>query len=101
LIDAGSNGIDGGVRLLETVAGERNGRRLKTTGRWGPPVGEEGRYRFGCCWNGPRALFFSGPNQFPGVQNVFILFSFLFFFFWISDLSFEKVLLFRFERKQG
>jgi hypothetical protein len=26
--------------LLETVVGERNGRRLKTTGKWGPLVSE-------------------------------------------------------------
>jgi hypothetical protein len=38
----------------------------------------------------------AGLEGFPGVQNVFILFS-SFSFFWKSDLSFENALLFRFE----
>jgi hypothetical protein len=60
-------------------------------------------YRFGFCWNGPRAPFFSGPNRFPGVQNVFFLFGLLLFSFSFLDfyLSFEKVLQIRFEGNQG
>jgi hypothetical protein len=42
-------------------------------------------------------VFFSGPVWFPGVQFDFYFFFLLFPFFWISDLSFEKVLSFRFE----
>jgi hypothetical protein len=34
-------------------------------------------------------------------SNLTFISSFSFFFFWISNLSFEKVLLFRFEGKQG
>jgi hypothetical protein len=44
-------------------------------------------YRFGFCCNGPRAPFFSGPKRFPGVQNVFILFSSFSLFF--SGFLFE------------
>jgi hypothetical protein len=49
--------------------------------RWVPPVGEGKRERgvpVRVRLAGPWAGFFSGPNRFPGVQNVFIS-SFSFF----------------------
>jgi hypothetical protein len=47
--------------------------------------------------DGPRAGFFSGPNRFPGVQNIFIWFETFLFFFSGFLLVFENALLFRFE----
>jgi hypothetical protein len=69
-----------------------------------PPVSEvKGRERVPVRLGGflGRGLFFLiGPKGFPRVRFNFYFF-FLLFFFWISDLSFEKFLLFRFEGKQS
>jgi hypothetical protein len=104
LIKAGSKGIEEGREgLLGTVTGGVFGPSLKTTGRWGPPVSEvKGRERvpirlggfLGC---GLDSLL--GRSLSPGSKT--FLFGLLLFSFLILDfcLSFEIVLLFRFERK--
>jgi hypothetical protein len=83
-LEWGSEGIEEEGRLLETVAGERNGWRLKTTGRWGPHVSEgeaTAAYRFGFEENGPRAGFLLWAGLVPrGPTRLlipFLLFLFL------------------------
>jgi hypothetical protein len=71
-------------KLLETVAGERNGRRLKTTGKWGPSVSEgreRGLYRFGNWLDGLRAGFLLWAEVCPrGPKHFYFFETFLLFF---------------------
>jgi hypothetical protein len=80
-------------RLLETVVGGRGGWRLKTTGRWGPSVGEgreRVRYRFGNWLDGLRAGFLLWAEVCPRGPNRFLFLLSSFSFSGNSDLSFEK-----------
>jgi hypothetical protein len=66
----------------ETVSGESNGRRRKTTGSQGPHVSEgEGEigYRFGKGFLGRGLDLELGQIVSPGAFYIFILFSSLFF----------------------
>jgi hypothetical protein len=92
LIKAGSKGIEERREgLLRTVTGGVFGPSLKTTGRWGPPIGE-GREEAGVPVRGwlewAAGSFLCWAGRVPRGSDLIFISSFSFFFFWIFDLSF-------------
>jgi hypothetical protein len=89
-----------------TGNGRRRGFRSELEDDWqvGPSCrrGKRGGWGTGSVAAGMgRGLLSSLGRTVSPRSNLIFISSFSFFFFWIFDLSFEKVLLFRFERNQS